>query len=66
MNQYRAAFQAAFPKPVDFLQAEYEANKAAIDAIASDEGYRLAGVRLSFAVFSTKQLPHVPENLPSK
>jgi hypothetical protein len=66
MNQYRIAFQAAFPKAVDFLNEEYEANKDQIDTIAAEEGYRLAGVRLAFAVFTTKVLPHVPENLTSK
>lgn len=66
MNQYRAAFQAAFPKPVDFLNLEYEVNQKEIDAIAAEEGYRLAGIRLAFAVFSTKQTPHVAENLTSK
>jgi hypothetical protein len=59
VNQYRAAFQAASPKPVDFLEAEYQANKVAIDAIAAEEGYRFAGVRLCYAVFTTKKTPHV-------
>lgn len=66
MNQYRAAFQAAFPKAVDFLKEEYEANQAQIDAIAAEEGYRMAGVRLAFAVFTTKKSPHVAENRISK
>lgn len=63
MNEYRAVFQAAFPKPVDFLTAEYEANQAEIDEIAADEGYRLAGTRLVYTVFTTKQTPHVDKNL---
>lgn len=66
MNQYRAAFQAAFPKPVDFLQTEYEANKVEIDVIAADEGYRMAGTRLAFAVFTTKKTPHVADNRTAK
>lgn len=66
MNLYRAAFKAAFPRAVDFLSEEYDANQEEIDAIAAEEGYRLAGVRLAFAVFTTKKTPHVAENRTAK
>jgi hypothetical protein len=42
---------------VDFLNEEYEANQVEIDAIAAEEGYRLSGVRLAYAVFTTKKTP---------
>lgn len=47
-------FEIAFPKPVDFSTAEYDAAKSEIDSAAQAQGYRLAGVRLGRVVFTTK------------
>lgn len=51
---YAERFASAYPKAIDFPQDEYEGNREAIDAAAAALGYRLAGVRLGFAVFSSK------------
>lgn len=51
-------FGASSPRAVDFPQPEYEQAKEAFDRIAEQHGYRLAGMRLGRAVFSTK--PRVP------
>lgn len=55
---YGAFFTSAHPKAVDLPQAEYDQNKAAVDAAADAAGYRLAGFRLQRAVFTTK--PNAP------
>lgn len=47
-------FASAFPKAVDFVQPDYDANAAEVDAAATANGYRKAGVRLGFVVFTTK------------
>lgn len=49
-------FGRAHPKPVDIAQTEYEGrSRAAWDSAAAAFGYRLAGLRLGRAVFTTKQ-----------
>lgn len=50
------AFAKADQKAVDFPQAEYERDKAEMDRIAEQNGYRLAGFRLQRAVFTTKPI----------
>lgn len=50
----RSAFEAGTPKPVHFSKADYESRKELFDSIAASLGYRLAGIRLGQAVFSTK------------
>lgn len=59
--EYRAwldnAFAEAYPRAIDFRQPEFEASKTEFGLIASQHGYRLAGVRLERAVFTTKPTP---------
>lgn len=50
-----AMFCAAQPKAVDVPQPEYEGEKADFDSIAAEFGYRMAGIRLERAVFTTKK-----------
>lgn len=47
-------FAEAFPRAVDFLETEYEASKGEFGTVAAQHGYRLVGIRLGFAVFTTK------------
>ena len=47
-------FIESYPRAVDIDRGEYEANMADYDAAALASGYRLAGVRLERAVFTTK------------
>jgi hypothetical protein len=47
-------FSESYPRAVDVDQDEYKANQAEFDAAALASGYRLAGYRLSRAVFTTK------------
>ena len=49
-------FEAAFPKAIDFPKSQYDAQPAAFLGAAAANGYRLAGVRLQRAVFTTKKL----------
>lgn len=49
-------FKAAAPKAVDFDQRDYESRREVFDQAAADAGYRLAGMRLERAVFTTKPL----------
>lgn len=54
MSDIAKAFSDAYPRAIDFLKTEYDADQAAFDAAAAEAGYRLAGVRLGFAIFTTK------------
>lgn len=56
MTDLAQTFAQAYPKAIDFPEADYRARSAEFDAAAKAEGYRLAGFRLGFAVFSTKGL----------
>lgn len=58
---YEATFKAFHPKPVEFTKAEYDANADEIFVSARAASYRLAGFRLGFAVFTSKQ-PAQPAN----
>jgi hypothetical protein len=49
-------FAATHPKAVYLLQTEYDAEKEAAEQAASEYGYRLAGLRLGWAVFTTKEI----------
>jgi hypothetical protein len=51
---YAKRFALSHPKAIDFPQDEYASNQDAIDAAATAAGYRLAGIRLGFVVFTTK------------
>lgn len=53
-DDFKAAFLAAHPKAVDFAESEYRPIEAEVSAIAAQAGYRLAGIRLGRAVFTTK------------
>jgi hypothetical protein len=55
LADFAQAFAASYPKAVDFLKSEYEAHAAAVDALAAEAGYRKAGERLGFVVFTTKK-----------
>lgn len=55
LDDLNKLFKDNYPKAVDIAETEYNANKSAIDALAQDNGYRLAGIRLARAVFTTKQ-----------
>lgn len=48
-------FAAAHPKAFDIPASEYERVKADYDRAAAHHGYRLAGLRLGRAVFTTKK-----------
>lgn len=52
-----AQFAAAFPRAIDFPEDEYTAEKPDFDRIAASNGYRLAGIRLQRAVFTSKPTP---------
>lgn len=54
-QRWDAEFLANFPKPVHIPEEEYAKNAYDIDKIALARGYRLAGIRLKRAVFSTKR-----------
>lgn len=54
MTDLEAQFVAAHPKAIDFSKEEYEARKEKFDQAATQAGYRLAGIRLGRAVFTTK------------
>ena len=43
MTVIEQAFKDAFPKAIDFPQADYEARKDEYDQAAAGRGYRLAG-----------------------
>lgn len=49
-------FLAAGSKAVDFDQRDYESRREVFDQAAAETGYRLAGMRLGRAVFTTKPL----------
>lgn len=57
--EFKAFFTEAHPVAVDFAEADYRANEAEVSKIARDCGYRLAGIRLGRAVFTTK--PRAPD-----
>lgn len=52
---YAEQFQAKHPKAVDFLESAYRQDRDEIDLTANEAGYRFAGYRLGFAVFTTKE-----------
>jgi hypothetical protein len=54
LQEIASIFEKQAPRALDFLESEYLSNSAAIDAIATSNGYRLAGIRLKRAVFTTK------------
>lgn len=47
-------FAKASPRAVDFRQAEYEGMKEDFETVAAQHGYRLSGMRLGRAVFTSK------------
>lgn len=51
---YTEQFQSKYPKAVDFLESTYRHDRDEIDMAAYEAGYRFAGYRLGFAVFTTK------------
>jgi hypothetical protein len=55
LADFAKAFADKFPRSVDFLKSDYEAQAAAVDALAAEAGYRKAGERLGFVVFTTKK-----------
>lgn len=58
-------FAAARPQAVDFPQGDYEAAREAFVRIAAEHGYRLAGIRLGRAVFTSKPpapVARIPSN----
>lgn len=52
---YEKTFSAAYPRSQDFTKTEYDAAQDEIQAAARATGYRLAGFRLGFAIFTTKE-----------
>jgi hypothetical protein len=53
-KEWSDEFAGKYPKPVDFQQAEFEANSQEMTRIALEAGYQFVGFRLGRAVFSTK------------
>jgi len=51
-----AQFAAAYPKAIDFPQKHFELDKQDYYDAAERSGYRIAGLRLGRAVFTTKPL----------
>ena len=65
-EEFDAKLQAAYPKAVDFLRPEYDADASAFELIASARGYMFKGYRLERAVFSTKPGPLAKLGRPAK
>lgn len=51
-----AQFAAAYPKAIDFPQKHFEMDKQEYYDAAARNGYRIAGLRLQRAVFTTKDV----------
>lgn len=62
MTDYAARFAASFPKAIDFPEKEYRENAGPIDDAAKANLYHLAGFRLGFAVFSSKEVDDAGNN----
>jgi hypothetical protein len=55
LADFSKAFAESYPLAVDFLKSDYDAQADAVDALALEAGYRKAGERLGFVVFTTKK-----------